>query len=135
MARKHVLTWLATASVALATGLGSDARPEATRDEPVTYFVAAGSPESGFREGDRQLAVWTLEAWARQARPELELVAAHQTVASTLRRSCSPRRPPRGDTSRISMLWRSSPLRVRRIPGTSRSRTRWVQRSRLRVCG
>jgi hypothetical protein len=82
MTRKHVLTWLATASVALATGLGSDARAEATSDEPVTYFVAAGSPESGFREGDRQLAIWALEAWARQARPELELVADDEASAT-----------------------------------------------------
>ena len=41
--------------------------------EPLTYFIAEGSEESGYKEGDRVLAKWALEAWARQADPSLEL--------------------------------------------------------------
>jgi len=41
--------------------------------EPLTYFIAEGSEESGYKEGDRLLAKWALEAWARQADPSLEL--------------------------------------------------------------
>jgi hypothetical protein len=33
----------------------------------VTYYVAAGPPDSGYREGDEELAAWALEAWQRAA--------------------------------------------------------------------
>ena len=82
MARARALTILAAASVVFATRLGSDARADATTDESVTYFVAEGSPGSGFREGDRQLAIWALEAWDRQARPELELTPGDEESAT-----------------------------------------------------
>ncbi len=39
------------------------------RSEPITYFIAEGSPESGFKEGDRTLAEWALEAWGRWSAP------------------------------------------------------------------
>jgi hypothetical protein len=81
MARGHVLTCLAAASVTLATCLGSDARADLA-NQPVTYFVAEGSPESGFREGDRQLAIWALEAWGRQARPELDFAPGDEESAT-----------------------------------------------------
>lgn len=41
--------------------------------EPLTYFVEEGSSDSGFVGRDRDLAVWALEAWARQIDPTLEL--------------------------------------------------------------
>jgi len=34
---------------------------------PITYFIAAGSEQTGFRPSDRQLALWALEAWRRSA--------------------------------------------------------------------
>ena len=34
---------------------------------PITYFIEEGTPESAYRPGDRQLAVWALEAWARNS--------------------------------------------------------------------
>lgn len=40
---------------------------------PVTYFVAGGSPESGFREADRALAEWALSAWGSLSDPPLDL--------------------------------------------------------------
>ena len=83
MTRANFLVGLATAGLAAATCLGSDARDAAAiTEEPVTYFVAAGSPESGFREGDRQLAIWALEAWGRQTRPELALAPADEEAAT-----------------------------------------------------
>ena len=42
--------------------------------EPITYFIAEGPPESGFKEGDRTLAEWALQAWSRQADPPVKLV-------------------------------------------------------------
>ena len=42
--------------------------------EPITYFIAEGPPESGFKEGDRTLAEWALQAWSRQADLPVKLV-------------------------------------------------------------
>jgi hypothetical protein len=58
--------------------------------EPITYFIADGDPEGGFRESDRELARWALEAWGRQADPALEL------------------RPGPAETATIRVLWVSA---------------------------
>jgi matrixin len=34
---------------------------------PTTYFVSVGAPGTEYRPSDRQLAVWALEAWARNS--------------------------------------------------------------------
>jgi hypothetical protein len=34
---------------------------------PITYFIADGASESGFRASDRELALWALKAWERSA--------------------------------------------------------------------
>ena len=34
-------------------------------DGPITYFISTGTPESEFREADRDLASWALQAWER----------------------------------------------------------------------
>lgn len=52
------------------------------RSGPITYFIAEGSPESGFEEGDRTLAEWALEAWGRQANPPLEFEPAPEESAT-----------------------------------------------------
>jgi hypothetical protein len=49
---------------------------------PLGYFVAPGASESGFREGDEELAVAALQAWARLAEPPLRLVAAPESDAT-----------------------------------------------------
>lgn len=49
---------------------------------PITYYIAQGSPESGFREGDRALAEWALEAWAAQATPALDVVPGPEASAT-----------------------------------------------------
>jgi hypothetical protein len=52
------------------------------RSEPITYFIAEGSPESGFKEGDRTLAVWALEAWGRQADPAVDVAPGPEATAT-----------------------------------------------------
>jgi hypothetical protein len=37
------------------------------RSAPVTYFIDEGTPGSGYRAGDRDLATWALKAWERAA--------------------------------------------------------------------
>ena len=49
---------------------------------PLTYFIAEGSEESGFKEGDRTLAGWALEAWGRQINPPLEMVPGPEASAT-----------------------------------------------------
>jgi hypothetical protein len=58
---------LALASAADAQLVAPSGRLTSLDDGTVTYFVAAGAPDSGFREGDNELAVWALEAWQRAA--------------------------------------------------------------------
>jgi len=54
------------------------------RSEPITYFISEGSPESGFKEGDRTLAEWALQAWGRQADPPVD-VAPGPEASATIR--------------------------------------------------
>jgi hypothetical protein len=50
--------------------------------EPVTYFIAEGSAESGFKEEDRTLAEWALEAWGRQTDPPVDMVPGPEASAT-----------------------------------------------------
>ena len=52
------------------------------RSEPITYFIAEGSAETGFKEGDRDLAEWALEVWGRQADPPVEMVPGPEASAT-----------------------------------------------------
>jgi len=49
---------------------------------PVAYHIEEGAPESGYRDTDRTLAEWALQAWAEQSDPPLELVATAEADAS-----------------------------------------------------
>jgi hypothetical protein len=48
---------------------------------PITYFVEEGAPDSGYRDGDRQLAAWALDNWARSAGGALTFEAADAATA------------------------------------------------------
>ena len=48
---------------------------------PITYFVAEGAIDSGYREGDRQLAMWALDAWSRSSEGALTFEAADASSA------------------------------------------------------
>lgn len=70
----HVLlataaTLLATIAVPIAQAAAQGIAPLGPLDAGgrVSYFISTGSPASGFRPGDRQLAQWALEAWQRAA--------------------------------------------------------------------
>lgn len=64
------------------TAVARTRTPSETPAEPVTYFIADGLRESGFREGDRSLAEWAIEAWAELADPALEVRAAPEETAA-----------------------------------------------------
>jgi hypothetical protein len=50
--------------------------------EPVTYFIADGSADSGFKEEDRTLAEWALEAWGKQTDPPVEMAPGPEASAT-----------------------------------------------------
>ena len=87
MARLRILRVgaLSIASGFLSFPVATDAEQDVWRldlSEPITYFIAAGSPESGFREGDRTLAEWALRAWGSQAETPVDLVAGPEETAT-----------------------------------------------------
>ncbi len=50
-------------------------------DQPVTYFIAEGRENTGYRLGDRQLAQWAIEAWQRSAGKGLRFEPASESTA------------------------------------------------------
>jgi len=50
-------------------------------DGPVTYFIAEGETDSHYREGDRELAVWALQAWERATNGALHFVPGPESTA------------------------------------------------------
>jgi hypothetical protein len=42
------------------------------RSGPIPYFIAAGSPATGYRPSDRQLSLWALDQWRKTAGLKLE---------------------------------------------------------------
>lgn len=68
-------------AVAPAAYAQSDTGP-LDRSGPITYFIAEGSPRSGYHDGDRTLAVWALEAWGRLADPPLTFRPAPEASAT-----------------------------------------------------
>ncbi len=79
------LLLLGPAPTVLVLPLPVQAQPPARQVDlsgPLTYFIAEGSPESGYREGDRVLAEWALEAWVSQRDRPVELVPAPEAEAT-----------------------------------------------------
>ena len=77
--------WLATLTIAtLAAPAEAASQQDAWRLDvsgPLTYFIGEGSQESGFKQADRTLAEWALEAWGRQADPPLHMVPGPEASA------------------------------------------------------
>jgi hypothetical protein len=48
---------------------------------PITYFIADGRGEAGYRSPDRELALWAFEAWQRSAVKSLRFEAATESSA------------------------------------------------------
>jgi len=49
--------------------------------EAVTYFIAEGNTGTGYRPGDRELALWAIQAWQRNAGKGLRLEPASESDA------------------------------------------------------
>ncbi len=56
------------------------ARPLESKDA-VTYFIGQGSGGTGYRPGDRELALWALQAWQRSAGRGLRFEPASESAA------------------------------------------------------
>jgi hypothetical protein len=70
------LVWLVTLSPASAQAPGAlDAR------QPIPYFIAEGEQANYYRESDRELALWALNAWEQSAGGTIRLEAAQETKA------------------------------------------------------
>src|SRR5512138_3434975 len=54
-------------------------------DHRVTFFVAEGAPGSAFRTGDRDLALWALHAWEREARGAFTFVPVQREEDALVR--------------------------------------------------
>ncbi len=50
-------------------------------DGTITYFIEEGTPQASFRPGDRQLALWALDSWARASRGALRFAPAAEDDA------------------------------------------------------
>jgi hypothetical protein len=74
------LTWAAGAAAQGLRALGP--LDDAGR---VAYFIAAGELGSEFRESDRDLALWALEAWQRAAGGTLLFAAADDEASALVR--------------------------------------------------
>lgn len=57
----------------IAHGLGAN--------EAVTYFIAQGNPDTGYRPADRELALWAFKAWQRSAGKGLRFEPASESDA------------------------------------------------------
>jgi hypothetical protein len=83
---RHVLTIIAalTGSIVLFVGLRTvlQSRQDLVAggpieaNEPIPYFIADGTGRSGYQAGDRQLAVWALQAWQRAVGAKLSFTEA-----------------------------------------------------------
>jgi hypothetical protein len=58
------------------------ARPGLDLSRPLTYYVADGSAESGFKATDRTLAAWALESWGSQLDPAAVMQPGPEATAA-----------------------------------------------------
>jgi len=74
-------------AVAIALGTGRASARQATgartldARNAITFFIADGTGNAGFRPADRQLAQWALEAWARSGGRRFRFEAAAESAA------------------------------------------------------
>ena len=82
LARRLVL--LATVLLAFPAAACAQPAPDrpGTSSRTIPYSITAGTPDSGFREGDATLAQWALEAWGSRAEPTLDFVAVPDAEAT-----------------------------------------------------
>ena len=85
MAHRHVtaalscLALLVTSPTAQPQQPGGPGTLDAQR--PISYFIAEGEPGSRYRDGDRELAIWALQAWQRSANGALRFEPGAESTA------------------------------------------------------
>jgi hypothetical protein len=70
---------------------------------PLTYFIAPGTPASGFRTGDDELARWALSAWLRTAGGSATLRPAAERDAVVRLYWAGPREGQYGETEYLAV--------------------------------
>ena len=72
--------------------------------QAVTYFIEDGKGVPGYRDSDRELAVFALNAWSRESQAQLKFTEAKTRDAALIRfRWISPAEGLFGETQRISI--------------------------------
>jgi hypothetical protein len=72
--------------------------------QSVTYFIEDGKGVPGYRDSDRELAVFALNAWSRESQAHLKFAEAKTRDAAVIRfRWISPAEGLFGETQRISV--------------------------------
>jgi hypothetical protein len=79
--RAALLIAAAVAATGTLAAQGEPTLAPVDKDGAITYFIEEGKPETSFRPGDRQLAVWALEAWARASNGALRFEPAAERDA------------------------------------------------------
>jgi len=69
----------------------------------ITYFIAPGNPQSGFRAGDDQLARWALNAWQRTVGPPAQFRPAPEKDALIRVYWAGPREGQYGETEYLAI--------------------------------
>ena len=110
-----VLLTCATLIAASSTTAGQVAVPRALNlSAPITYFIAPGTPDSGFRLGDDQLARWALDAWRRTIGPSAQLKPGAERDAVIRLHWAGPREGQYGETEYFALNgWRGARVFVR----------------------
>lgn len=76
----------------------SDVAPTLESKEPVTYFITDGARSTGYRPGDRELALWAFQAWQRSAGKDLRFEPASESAALIRLRWAEPDGGEYGET-------------------------------------
>jgi hypothetical protein len=89
---------LSTARIRARQASTSSVAPALPSDDPVTYFIAEGSRSTGYRPGDRELALWAFQAWQRSAGKGLRFEPASESSALIQLRWAEPGGGEYGET-------------------------------------
>ncbi len=76
-----LIPFILALNTARASGRQSTTPRALDAKHPITYFIAEGSRQTGYRSSDRELALWALEAWQRSAAKRFRLEAASESRA------------------------------------------------------
>lgn len=85
MDRSHACTVLTCLALLVTPHAAHAQEPSAfavlDHESPITYFISQGEPDSGYRDGDHELATWALQAWERSANGALRFEPGPEATA------------------------------------------------------